>query len=89
MSTQCGNFRIFLPLRFYVKSMLGISKVQKSPLTFLEALNFEFHTFLNFLRPEILPEKNSEHSKLQRMAVFKLLKRSKLISRKISMAGKF
>ena len=28
---QCGNYRIFLPLRFYVKSILGISEVQKLP----------------------------------------------------------
>ena len=30
-TTQCGYFRIFLPLRFYVKSILGISEVQKLP----------------------------------------------------------
>ena len=27
-NTQCGNFRIFLPLRFYVKSILVILKLQ-------------------------------------------------------------
>ena len=30
--TQCGNFRIFLSLRFYVKSVLGILEVQNLPL---------------------------------------------------------
>ena len=29
--SQCGNFRIFLPLRFYVKSILVILKPQKLP----------------------------------------------------------
>ena len=29
MNTQCGNFRIFPSLRFYVKSILGILEVQK------------------------------------------------------------
>ena len=29
--TQCGNFRIFLPVRFYVKSILVILKFQKLP----------------------------------------------------------
>ena len=28
---QCGNFMIFLPLRFYVKSILDILKPQKLP----------------------------------------------------------
>ena len=30
-NTQCGNFRIFMPLRFYVKSILVILKPQKLP----------------------------------------------------------
>ena len=30
-TTQCGNFRIFLSLRFYVKSILGILEVQNQP----------------------------------------------------------
>ena len=29
--TQCGNFRIFLPLRFYVKSKLANVEPQKLP----------------------------------------------------------
>ena len=31
LNTQCGNFMIFLPLRFYVKSILVILKLQKLP----------------------------------------------------------
>ena len=29
IGTQCGNFRILLPLRFYVKSILEILEVPK------------------------------------------------------------
>ena len=29
--TQCGNFMIFLPMRFYVKSNLGFLEVQNPP----------------------------------------------------------
>ena len=31
IKTQCGNFRIFLSLRFYVKSVLGILEAQHMP----------------------------------------------------------
>ena len=38
---QCGNCRIFLSFRFYVKSILGDSRCAKyANLTNLEALNF-------------------------------------------------
>ena len=41
--TQCGNFRIFLSLIFYVKSILGDSRSAKSIiLPHLEALKFDF-----------------------------------------------
>ena len=30
--TQCGNFMIFVSLRFYVKSILGILEVQNQQL---------------------------------------------------------
>ena len=41
--TLCGNFRIFLPLSFYVKLILGILQYQAlSFLTISEALNFDF-----------------------------------------------
>ena len=30
-TAQCGNFRIFLSLRFYVKSVLENGEVSKSP----------------------------------------------------------
>ena len=31
-TSQCGNFMIFLSLRFYVKSYLGILEVKNLPL---------------------------------------------------------
>ena len=31
VSAQCGNFKIFVSLRFYVKSILWILEVQKLP----------------------------------------------------------
>ena len=37
-NTQCENFRIFLPLRFYVKSILAILKLQKLPCWTFEQL---------------------------------------------------
>ena len=42
-TAQCGNVRIFLPFRFYVKSILADFRRSKSAfLTILEALNFDF-----------------------------------------------
>ena len=41
--TQCGNFRIFLSFRFYVKSILAHFKRSKTAIsTILRALNFDF-----------------------------------------------
>ena len=38
---QCGNFRIFLPIRFYVKTILADFRSSKiSVLAILRALNF-------------------------------------------------
>ena len=47
--SQCGNFMIFLSLRFYVKSILWNLEVQIRPFysTHLEALNCDF--FYEFL----------------------------------------
>ena len=40
---------IFLPLRFYVKSILGILEVQSLLLAHLGALNIDIYAFLHFL----------------------------------------
>ena len=62
--TQCGNFRIFLPIRFYVKSKLAslsvVSKVAIS--THLQALDFDFYQFLLFVNV-----KNEQKIKNQRL----------------------
>ena len=40
---KCGNFVIFLPLGFYVKTILMNSEIQKVPfLTVSKVLNFDF-----------------------------------------------
>ena len=40
---QCGNFSIFLSLRFYVKSIVEILEVLKMPFfVILETLHFDF-----------------------------------------------
>ena len=51
---QCGNFMIFLSLRFYVKSILGHSRSAKSAiLTHLMALNCNSYEFMQFQRLKI------------------------------------
>ena len=46
VSPKSGNLRIFLPLRFYVKSIFKILGVQNTALfAVLEALNFGFGEF--------------------------------------------
>ena len=48
--SQCGNFIIFLSLRFLREINLWDSGSAKSAiLTYLEALNFGFYEFLHFL----------------------------------------
>ena len=53
-SPQCGNYMISMSLRFYVKSILGISRSAKCALlTQREGLNFNFYEFLHYLKAEI------------------------------------
>ena len=52
--SHCGNFMIFLSLRFYVKSIFGILKVQK----FIKHQNLEP---LNVLKWQILQFENPEN----------------------------
>ena len=66
-TTQCGNLRIFLPLRFYVKSILRIVGVLKLPFLRLpEALNFYLGKFL-LTQFALIDHQNihSEHEKCQ------------------------
>ena len=49
-STQCGNLKNFLPLRFYVKPILCgfITHSKSAKMTILKALNCEFGDFCQF-----------------------------------------
>ena len=68
MNTQSVNFRIFLPLRFYVKSSLVILKAQKLPFwSFVEQLwILHFWNFWHFQMWYFSINQNSKHSKLLR-----------------------
>ena len=48
LNSQCGNYRIFLSLRFYVKSKLDnrVYKICRFNVIF-HALNFHFYEFLH------------------------------------------
>ena len=51
--SQCGNFTISLSLRFYVKLILGVLKVENLPIQHVsKALNFHFYDFCIFWRLE-------------------------------------
>ena len=51
--TQCGKYRIFLSLRFYVKSIFRDSKSAKSAiLSQRDALNFDSYAFMQFWKAE-------------------------------------
>ena len=54
----CGNFRIFLPFKIYVKSIFRIVKVQKWPLLPILKLSLLIYldAFLQFVRAEICPK---------------------------------
>ena len=88
-NTQCGNFRIFLLLRFYVKSISVILKPLNCHFDHLSCC--EFCILGNFWHFHVWNVSKNQESKLQ-----KLLKRQfltfwnhpKLISRKIRVAEK-
>ena len=52
---QCGNFMIFLSLRFYLREInVGDARIAKSAIsTHSEALKLDFYKFLHFLKAEI------------------------------------
>ena len=78
---QCGNFRIFLTLRFLREINLKNLEVAKLPFfTTLGALNYVKLVKFSHLK---VKKKNSNGSKMCKMADLALLKSSILISRKI------
>ena len=64
---QCGNFRIFLSLRFYVKSILENLEVLKLQFCHYWAPNFDVHDFFELFEGWNLPnQQNSELKKWQK-----------------------
>ena len=79
LRSQCGNFMIFLSLRFYVKSNLGEARSSKTAVfAIFEALNFV--DLVNFSLSKLY---KFSASICVKMADFALLGSSNLISRKI------
>ena len=88
--TQCGNFRIFQSLRFYVKSILRIVKVKKSAIfAVFEAPNFYFWSISAPKCAKIHKKSRFRASKCVIMSDFSLQESPKLISHKIWVIEKF
>ena len=81
---QCGNFRIFLQLRFYVKSNLITLNPQKLLFSPFEQLwIFNFWEILTFSSVKFFQKSKFIAFKIVKMTVFETLNSTKLISRKI------
>ena len=65
---QCGNMRILLQLKFYVKSITWIVEVQNLPLE----KNFDFYVFLQFLQAEIDQVDKIQTSKYSKNCSFRI-----------------
>ena len=78
---QCENLWLFLPLRFYVKSISRITEVQKLIYEFwhLEALKSYFNDFLQFFENRNSPKIKIQSSKMQIMAFLEFLGSQKFI----------
>ena len=78
-NTQCGNFRICLPLRIYVKLTLIILKAPKTViLTIWPALNFEFLGIFGTFKCKIPKKSKFKASKIIKIADFNLPKSAKI-----------
>ena len=64
--TQCGNFRILLSLRFYVKSIFAIVEMQNLPFSRILTLNFDFYEFGHFWKAEFTKSTKLIAPKLQK-----------------------
>ena len=81
------NFSIFLPLWFYVKSIVADFRRSKTAvLTILEAMTFDF--WKNFMLENVKNSQKFNKLQMVRIAVFGASKLPKLISRKIYVAEK-
>ena len=83
--TQCGNFKIFLPLKFYVKSILGILEVQNLPFfdSFRGSAFWLFVNFCTFWSLELTKLTKLRVPKMAKNSIFRTPWYQKLISRKI------
>ena len=80
---------MFLSLRFYVKTILGLVTVQKMLFwQILEALNFHCDGYFHILRVDFSKNQNSEPQKTKKKHIFNFLELPELISRKIWVTGK-
>ena len=85
---QCGNFNIFMPFRFYVKSIKLILEGQKLPFWRFWRLSIQIFEVLNIWKCQKFPKKSKfRAAEMVKMAVFDLLKSAKLILRKIRVEG--
>ena len=83
-AARCGNFTIFPPLKFYVKSNFGEFKRQKmSLLALLEVLNLDFSKFEPFLKSLIYQNSKLRVSEIVKIAIFHIKLLPKLIPRKV------
>ena len=71
--SQCGNFRNFLSLRFYVKSMLKNLEVIKLPFCHFWALKFVNLVNLSLQKVQKFIKSKLRASRCVRMADFALL----------------
>ena len=62
-----GKFKIFLPLRFYVKPILAIAESHKQPFSAaFKALNFDFGRFQPIELGKTNQNENTEPQKLSK-----------------------
>ena len=85
---QCGNFMIFLSLRFYVKSILGILEVQNLSFDTFRGCRFWFYWILTFWSLKFTKLTKSSALKMEKLAVLQLQNSPKLIWRKIGVTEK-
>ena len=75
----CGNLKIFLPLWFYVKSILADFRRSKTVvLTILQALNFDFWKNLTLEMSKVPKNSIFKAAQLVQMAVFGGFKMTKI-----------
>ena len=91
LSPQCGNFRIFQSLRFYVKSILGILEVQILQfLAIFWVMNFaNFWNFSTQKSAKIHKNPNSEPLNVLKWQILHFWNLQKLISHKTRVIEKW